>query len=178
MQGYSACGGDLLGTWHFVSLCPEDQAKADALFEHPFDNAEACQDRTLNHVRGTWVREGTMTFTATDVGMKLTSKAEVSYGFTDACLAVASPFGATPADACAALTKPDRLTCSYAPGLCTCVGSVPAPDEDSKGSYLVSDGNMLTLNSGEMATFCAAGDQLILDWAQHPVSWRYWILKR
>lgn len=179
VQGYAPCGGNLLGSWTFVSLCPEDQAQADALFEHPYDNLDACKDRTANFVHGSWVRQGTMTFTATEVTVKMKSRVDISYGFTDACLAVAQPAAATPSNACTSLAKPGKLSCSYAPGLCTCEGSVAAPDEDSTSPYAVADGNLLSVGSGgEAATFCQDGDVLILDWTPHPITWRYWILTR
>ena len=178
VTGYAPCGGDLLGVWTFVSLCPEDQAKADALFEHPYDNLAECKDRSKNFVKGVWHRQGTMIFDKDQVTVKMKTYVAISYGFTDVCLAAAKPSATLPAEACVAMNKPDKLSCSYAKALCTCVAKVQASDEDSTTSYTVSDKTLRLGSDTESATFCRTDDVLILDWTPHPVSWRYWILKR
>ncbi len=178
VTGYAPCGGDLLGVWTFVSLCPENQAKADALLEHPYDNLAECKDRSKNFVKGVWHRQGSMTFDKDQVTVKMKTYLAITYGFTDVCLAAAKPSATSPAEVCIAMNKSGKLSCSYAKALCTCAAKVQATDEDSTTSYTVS-GNVLRLGSDkESATFCRTDDVLILDWTPHPVSWRYWILKR
>ena len=114
--------------------------------------------------------------------VKMKSHVDLSYGFTDACLAAAEPGASSPAAACAAMNKTGKLTCTYSasgPTTCSCTGTVQAPDEDSTSPYTLNSVSSLTLSPGkESATFCRTGDVLILDWVPHPVSWRYWILKR
>jgi hypothetical protein len=179
VKGYTPCGGDLLGAWTFISFCPEDQAKADALYEHPYDNLTECQDRTKNFVKAVKTFNGSLSFDKTSVTVKYTGHVDLSYGFTDACLGAVNSSAATPAAACTAMTNPGKLTCTYAASICTCKGTVQAPSEDSNVGYTLNSANSLTLSPGkESATFCRTGDVLILDWVPHPISWRYWILKR
>lgn len=179
VKGYSPCGGDLLGAWTFISFCPEDQAKADALYEHPYDNLTECQDRTKNFVKAVKTFNGSLIFDKTSVTVKYTGSVALSYGFTDACLTAVDSSAATPAAACTAMNNPGKLTCTYAASLCTCKGTVQAPAEDATVPYTLNSASSLTLSPGkENATFCRTGDVLILDWVPHPISWRYWILKR
>ncbi len=177
VKGYKPCGGELKGPWTFVDLCPEDQKKADALFEHPYDNLTECKDRDKNFVNAKWERDGTMTFDGAKVHLKMKAAVKITYGFTDACLKAAKPKEATPKDACAAMEKPGKLSCVYTAGQgCTCKGTVKAPDDDTSSAYTVSE-NILTVGK-DQATFCRSSGVLILDWKKHPISWRYWILKR
>lgn len=177
VKGYQPCGGDLKGAWTFVSLCPNDQKAADDLLEHPFDNLAACKDRQKNFVIGKWKRDGSMAFDGAKVTVKMKTELIISYGFTDACLKAVKPAEATPQDACNALSNPGKLSCTYAAGQgCSCTGTVKAPDEDTTTSYSVS-GNTFTVGK-DQATYCRSGQVLIFDWKKHPISWRYWILKR
>lgn len=177
VKGYKPCGGKLEGTWTFVDLCPEDQAKADALFEHPYDNLTPCKDRTKNFVIAAWNRDGTMAFSGGKVAVKMKTSVDINYGFTDACLTAAKPAEATPKAACAAMEKPGKLACVYetAKG-CTCKGNVKAPDEDTTSDYTAS-GQTFTVGK-DVATYCVDNKVLIFDFEKHPISWRYWILKR
>ena len=67
------------------------------------------------------------------------------------------------------------LSCTYQPGLCTCTGVVPYPDEKLTEPYSAS-GSDLTL-AGEQATYCVSGKGLVIDFKVHPVSWRWWVAR-
>ncbi len=173
---FTACGGDVQGSWRIRSFCPEDQATADALYEHPFDDRPQCQrpDNPVNAVR---TLTGTITFAGTTMTMATTTKTSLSYGFTDACLAVAFRNITDPMQACSELENNGRLSCTYAANLCTCQGTLPQASDVEDAEFEIS-GNQLTLGGRQTADYCIDGQRLTFDWAQHPISWRYWIMDR
>jgi hypothetical protein len=175
--GYSACGGDILGTWGMRALCPEDPAAAAALCEHPYDNRTVCTG-TGNEATCDGSVSGTLTFKAdgtVEIDTQLTLV--TSYNFTDECLAAAITTGTTAEERCLSMTKADKLTCSYN-ARCTCV-SAPMVESDKKtGTYKI-EGQDLTLGEDPPASYCVDGDRLTMDYyVFHPVSWRYWVLER
>jgi hypothetical protein len=173
--GYAPCGGELAGVWNVLSLCPQDQAAADALLEHPNDNLPQCQ-RPDNPVVGVRTFQGTVDFGADGkVTNDISSSMAISYGFTDECLKAVKPSIAGAAAQCAALQN-NVLTCAYAPGLCTCTGNVPYPEEKGTYDYQASGSDLEF--AGEQTTYCVQGDRLVMDFAVHPISWRYWVLQR
>jgi len=174
LVGYQPCGGDLTGTWNVLRYCPEDPAAAQALFEHPYDDLAQCQ-RPENPVSAVRSWSGTVAFAAGLVTLDIASSVAVSYGFTDACLAAARPGVSGAAAQCAALAT-QVLSCTYQPGLCTCTGVVPYPDEKLTEPWSAS-GSDLSL-AGEQATYCVSGKGLVIDFKVHPVSWRWWVLER
>lgn len=179
--GYAPCGGELQGTWEFVSFCPEDLAAAAALFEHPYDDRPECQ-RADNPVQGSIATEGTLTITATEMQMKATRTIAVSYGFTDACLAVVPREPAEPAAVCAEMENGGRMSCSYDAARqppCSCSATLPGEPVDESMVYEQTGETELSAGGGEArATFCVKDDLLTLDWDPHPISWRYWIVRR
>jgi hypothetical protein len=175
--GFKACGGDLLGSWDVVSFCPEDAAAAAALFEHPFDNLQQCKDRTKNTVDAVVTEVGTMTFTASELTSKVTSTHDLTYGFTDACLAAAFPAAPDPKTACLDQQKSGKLTCTYQPDRCVCVGQLVHPGQEEKNPYEQVGTTQIKMGN-VLADYCRTGPVLILDWEKHPISWRYWILKQ
>lgn len=168
------CGGDLTGTWQIVGLCPDDPAAAAALFEHPFSDLPACADREANRVDGVLVHTGSVTIDATSVQLDFTEAAQVTWGFTTDCLR-AIDGEAAPADACAALGG--RATCVFAGGVCTCDALVEGKPSMGTLPLVAVDTDTVTID-GLTVDYCAGVDSLVLDWAEHPVSWRYWVFTR
>lgn len=171
---FTACGGELTGTWQVAGFCPDDPEAAAALFEHPFSDLPECQDRTANIVEGRLVHSGTLTFAATSVEADFTEEAQVTWGFTTACLA-AIDATATPEDACAALGG--RATCAFAAGVCTCDAVIEGKPSTGSLPLVTVDADTITID-GASVDYCAGEGSLVLDWAEHPVSWRYWVLTR
>jgi len=174
--GYSQCGGDLVGTWAFRALCPEDPAAAAALCEHPYDDRAVCMG-VGNEAVCDGRQEGTLVFGADgSLEVDTTTTLIATWNFTDECLADVATSGTTPEEHCAAVGN-DRLTCTYEDG-CTCVGD-PIVEMDTNTSTWEVVGDDLTLGDDPPATYCIEGDLLTMDYyAFHPVSWRYWVLER
>ncbi len=174
--GYSACGGDLTGTWSFDALCPEDAEAAAALCEHPYDDREVCQgDGNEATCRGQ--QAGTLVFHS-DGTLSIDTELTLytAWNFTHACLEAVARGGSTPAERCASLTT-ERLTCSY-DAQCTCIGKPIVQADSNTSTYKVS-GQDVTLGDDPPASYCVEGDTLIMDYyLYHPVSWRYWVLHR
>lgn len=174
--GYSPCGGDLVGTWEFRSLCPEDAAAAAALCEHPYGDRAACTGAGNEAVcDGTYV--GTLTFNADlSASIEAVNTLVGTYSFTDDCLAEVARSG-TPEERCASLGT-DRLMCTY-DGSCSCVGDPIVQDDANTFEYAFTAENEVTLGDDPPSTYCVDGDRLIMDYEVfHPVSWRYWVLER
>ena len=173
--GYEACGGDLVGTWAFRSLCPEDPDAAAALCEQPYDDRAVCTG-VGNEATCDGTYEGTLTFGADGmVVVEATNTLVANWNFTDACLAEVAT-GATPEERCASIGN-DRLTCTYTDH-CNCVGD-PIVQEDMNTVAYTIDGMDVTLGDDPPASYCVDGDRLTMDYyVFHPVSWRYWVLER
>ena len=176
--GYEACGGDVLGTWAFMDLCPEDPEAAAALCENPFDDRPACVDGgNVNRCEG--YQSGTLTFDGAGVvTVDTESGMDVSWIFTDACLEAAQQGGATPEARCLGMNT-DKLSCTYEPDACACVGLVSMTQSDFNEAPYAIEGDEIVLGEDPPATYCVDGDRLIMDYYLfHPVSWRYWVLER
>lgn len=174
--GYAPCGGDLIGTWAFRALCPEDPEAAAALCEHPFDDRVECTGAG-NEARCDGAQTGTLIFAADGtLEVDTTVTLVATWGFSDACLESVARAGATPAERCASLTT-ERLECAY-DGACSCVGA-PIVESDTNTSTYAIDGLDVTLGDNPPASYCVDGDTLTMDYyVFHPVSWRYWVLER
>ncbi len=174
---YHPCGGELLGTWAFRALCPEDPEAAAALCEHPYDNKTECTGEGNEAICAS-THTGTLTFQ--DDGMVDIETAVTlvsTWHFTDECLAVAVPQGNSGEERCAQLDTNEKLTCTYDGG-CTCVGE-PMSEGDSGTADYVIDGQDLMIGEDPPSTWCVDGDILTMDfYAYHPISWRYWVLER
>lgn len=180
------CGGALDGsTWTIVDFCPEDPTAAAALFEHPYGDLPACQPPG-GSMQGQLVDTGEIAFVDGEMLLDIGGYAETTYTFSHACLTAAKP-GQEPAVACAALSKPDLMACSFAggdasgaasKGSCTCYAKVPKEGGKSKLPYAIVGGTTLKAGNEFSAAYCVQGDRLILDVSPHIVSWRWWLLKR
>lgn len=173
---FAACGGDLVGTWAFRALCPEDPAAAAALCEHPYDDRAVCMGEG-NEAVCDGRQEGTLTFAADgSLDVETTTTLIATWRFTDECLTAVATSGATPEEHCASIAN-ERLTCTYDAG-CTCVGDPIVESDTNTSTWQVVDSD-LTLGEDPPAAYCVDGDRLTMDYyLYHPVSWRYWVLER
>lgn len=174
--GYTACGGDILGTWAMRALCPEDPAAAAELCQHPYDNLAICTGPG-NEAVCDGTPSGTLTFNA-DGSLDIDTQISLvtSYNYTDQCLEAAVRAGVTAEERCLSMAN-DHLTCTYE-GHCHCV-SDPMVESDKKTDTYTIDGDDLILGEDPPSTWCVDGDRLIMDYyLVHPVSWRYWVLER
>jgi hypothetical protein len=174
--GYSECGGDLIGTWAFRDLCPEDPAAAAALCEHPFDDQPVCAG-TGNEAVCDGNQTGTLTFN-TDGTVDVATETVLigTWNYTNDCLAAVTTSGGTPEEQCDSLNN-GRQVCTFVAG-CTCVGEPIMESFTNNAPYEVV-GNDLTLGDDPPSSYCIDGDLLTMDYyVFHPVSWRYWVLER
>ncbi len=174
--GYAACGGDLLGTWLFRSLCPDDPVAAAALCEHPYDDRPECIG-TGNEAICDGTHSGSLVFLA-DGSVEIDTQVRLAatWSFTDKCLAAVVATGSTAEERCGEMASA-RLSCVYE-GRCTCVGDPIVESDTNSAPYAIS-GDELTIGEDPPATYCVDGDRLTMDYyAFHPVSWRYWVLVR
>jgi hypothetical protein len=178
VTGYEPCGGDLLGTWKFLAMCPDDPDAANDLCETPLDTLPQCiggGNQALCHP----VIDGTMTFVdAETVHLKSEHWIEYTWVFTDACLAAAGLPGADATERCLSQDS-DKLSCSYEPDACTCKGASWKEPDDSEAPYSAAGSEMTLFADKLQASFCIVDDVLTIDHYQfHPVSWRYWVLQK
>lgn len=174
---YASCGGDLVGTWNFRAVCPDDPAAAAALCEHPYDDRPVCTGNG-NEAICDGTHSGTLTFKSDgSLDIETTVTLVVTHNFTDECLAAVIPRYNTAEERCADLNNNQRLSCTYNTQ-CKCV-SEPIVESDSRsGSYTIADGDLI-LGDDPPASYCIDGERLTMDYyLYHPVSWRYWILER
>jgi hypothetical protein len=156
--GFSACGGNLVGTWKVTSVCAEI---AGAVID-VCPTAVAQLDLTLT---------GTATFSGDGTrSSDFTTKATITYTLDAACLnAITS--GKPPAT-CDVLSKPadpangdGPTACTGDPTVsCTCVEDNPEKSEKKTGTY-TADGSTLTMTEdadGSMKTaeFCVKGSEV------------------
>ena len=173
---YAPCGGDLVGTWAFRSLCPDDPVAAAALCEHPYDNQPLCTG-TGNEAICDGTPSGTLTFNA-DLSIDIDTQISLvmTWNFTDACLEAAVSTGGTAQQRCLSIAN-DHLSCSY-DGHCKCVSEPMLDTTVNTATYEVIDSEV-TLGDDPPSTYCVSGDRLTMDYyLYHPVSWRYWVLER
>jgi len=155
--GFSACGGDVVGTWTVTGVC----AVADALVEQVCPSGTAELDLALTGT-ATFADDGTST---TD----FTSKATITYTLTAECLMNIAG-GMLPAD-CESLSKEadpandeGPTTCTGDPSVsCTCVEEQPEKTETKTGTYTVDGSTMTTTDDGDSEAktleFCVNGKE-------------------
>ncbi len=174
--GYSACGGDVVGTWALRSLCPDDPVAAAALCEHPYDDRSECTGPGNEAICDS-TNTGTFVFNA-DESLEFTTGYSMvaTWNYTDACL-MAAPLSGSSAEArCAAMAN-DHLSCVYDGG-CTCVSDPMAETATDTGTYAIVD-DEITIGGDPPASYCVQNGILTMDYyLYHPVSWRYWVFER
>jgi hypothetical protein len=173
---YVPCGGDIVGTWAYRGLCPEDPEAAAALCEHPYEDRPVCTG-TGNEAVCDSTDTGTLIFYE-DLSIDIETHFSMvtTYNFTDQCLEAVAASGATPEERCAAMSR-EHLACAYAEQ-CTCVSDPMVEDFTNTATYVIVD-NEVTIGEDPPSTYCIEGDILTMDfYLFHPVSWRYWVLER
>lgn len=155
---FSACGGDIVGTWAVTGVCAEI---AEAVID-VCPNAVATLDITLT---------GTATFNADGTrSTDFTSENTITYTLDAQCLNTITMN--MPPATCDALSKEadpasgdGPTTCTGDPTVaCTCVATNPETTEMKTGTYSI-DGSTLvskddTDNSMTVAQFCVKGTEL------------------
>ena len=174
---YEVCGGDLIGEWSFLSLCPEDVEAGAALCESPYDDREECIGEG-NEASCDGTTKGTLNFKENgEVEFETEISLTSTWRFTDECL---DSVGREPQPAeehCLGMNN-ERLTCEYTPGSCQCESAPMVETDSGTAEYQVSN-NEIIIGEDPPSTYCIQGDILIMDYYLfHPVSWRYWILER
>lgn len=140
---FTACGGDLPGTWFYTTACIAD----------PFSGVKTvCPGVTVTNPSGTV--QGKLVFTGTTVSRD-------AKGSVSATLSVpASCNPTTCADVQSAInTGTTTGTCTAAGSGCTCNVTSTFNGDGTPGTYTVSNGT-LTTGSGATYEFCAAGSNL------------------
>jgi len=173
---YTPCGGNIVGTWAYRGLCPEDPEAAAALCEHPFGDRTECTG-TGNEAYCDSTDTGTLIFYE-DLSIDIETHFSMvnTYNFTDACLEAVATSGTTPEERCADMSR-EHLACAYTTQ-CTCVSDPMVEDFTNTATYAVVD-NEVTIGDDPPSTYCIEGDVLTMDfYLIHPVSWRYWVLER
>jgi len=156
---FSACGGDLTGTWIVNALCMEGNlaAAADAATGLP----AAC-DGTIQSV--SIKVNGTIQFANFIETSNLTVMTSARFQYTAACLAAEIGTSVvvtqTVCDLFAASLKSglDSATCTLTGGNCDCNGTLVQVVAESK-AYTLS-GSTLTYASGKSVQFCVSGNNL------------------
>lgn len=173
--GMSTCGGAVEGpVWDLVSSCDEDAA---AVLANPFELLDGCKPPYAD-VEGQLVHSGTLQLVGGEVHAVTRAHADITYRFADWCLESVNPID-SPADTCAAVLGSGALSCNYQWPVCTCTVALDGDISDTKAPYQIS-GSQMVWGGAEpsRAEFCVDGDRLTLDFVEHPVSRRWWILER
>jgi hypothetical protein len=153
--GFTACGGDVVGTWKVTNVCAEIAGSVIDLCP----TAVAMLDLTLTGT-ATFKSDGTR---STD----FSNKSTITYTLDAKCLDTITK--GMPPKACDVLSKPadptmdqGPTTCTGDPTVgCTCVEDDPQKTEMKTGTYVI-DGNMMTSTDdadGKTTTaeFCVKG---------------------
>lgn len=176
---FAPCGGDLQGTWRFLRYCPGDLVAAGKVCEHPYDGDAACSKAT-NPAVCDWYPDQTLVFDEDKVTMTAGGSLKATWTFTDPCLQHVQP--GSPQAACQSIANA-KVSCSYGPP-CVCKSAVPLPGEGQQntGTWAKVGGTGLVIlpGGGEQwpMQYCVQGKILVLDWENHPQSWRYWVLRK
>ena len=109
---FTACGGDMTGTWKVKDICIEM-----GLFDNPFADTPECQDSVYAATfdwDGIWEINSDGTLSVSN--FSYTSGVDIVV--TSACLDAYFP-GVAPAESCEGIAD-DELTCAFADDTCTC----------------------------------------------------------
>jgi hypothetical protein len=152
---FTACGGDVVGTWVDPRGCPP-MVWTDS---QPYADDPACADSR-------W----TETTTRTDLvyvfdaggglAQHLFTNSAHDLGLSAACVAAASGGAQTLAAACDQAGRDSGLPCAVSGELCTCHGEINYLT-DLNGTYAAS-GTTIVLDGVDSVEYCVAGDTLAL----------------
>jgi hypothetical protein len=156
-DGTQPCGGALVGTWSFVSVCMHDAA---AMKQFMYPN---CPTATVTDVNV--MQTGSMVFTAASYAVAMSRTYAYTYTIPTSCLG-----GLTCEDLAGQFERSLDLQSSSCTGSTTCVCPIVyAPREVSESGTYSTSGNTLrtTPTGGTTANniaYCVEGDRLhILD---------------
>ena len=164
---FTACGGDLEGTWELEKLCLDVDPAMFGAIDNP-----ACSD-FVQDVRV--MADGMLTVTSDTLTFSGTLDMDIDFRFSDACLQASAGDTTikTNAQLCSSLQdgleegaqEPDAAitsaTCSAGAAACNCTASAPPQTISSSGAYSVT-GNTLMDPDGETSEYCVQGDSLTL----------------
>jgi hypothetical protein len=165
--GYTACGGDVVGTWKYVDYCNLDAALNGALGK--VTSLKGCEN-LIEDI--TFDMGGTITFQADgSARQEFTGTANVVERLTVDCMSALA--GAVTADTmpnmCATMStslseSSDNTTgsCVMDAGDCLCTSSQSmSKNANTTTTYAVS-GNTISLGTDTTNTYCVSGDTLTM----------------
>jgi hypothetical protein len=175
------CGGDVVGKWSLVTVCPAGGASLTKPCDHPFGETPACIGAG-NQATCTSVYGGTITLGSDGKSTVFTSlHAEMAISLTGACV-LALRGGSSSSDACASLTTTPNgkpLSCAFSGETCRCTFRTEAQTETMVDSYQISGTDLMVTPSasGEKigGSYCITGDELVM---RGVIGWAYWVLRR
>ena len=159
VANFTPCGGDVLGTWGFESMClSEDFVMAGS------EPSEQCPDAYLEFEL---VFNGTLTFTATEftrnlIGMTITT----SNHTPTSCLTDILQMTCAEWEVEINEGEDDPVTCVEADGICVCTSVSENNEGNTETVPYTIDGNEIVSQetSGERRTpFCRTGDTLVAE---------------
>jgi hypothetical protein len=152
-SSFTACGGNVVGTWNFTKACVTGASNPLAM---------SCPSSTYSVSESLG---GSVTFTATTYTSTTSGTANESFTIPSSCLN-----GATCDQLQMGLQQPDAGAtgaCTSSSGGCSCTVTATAPSTSENGTYATS-GNTITLtpaNGGTSnpAQYCVQGNTLLVE---------------
>lgn len=167
---FSACGGDLVGSWKVIETCDLENTDDDTVLVNPFADEDNCKDAVVE-----WdnTLSSTMDF---DLDGNYKSEWDVvdtktHYEFDEDCLEEISSLKTDLESVCEELkTEEDFDVCRYKAGVCSCdsptISQNPVLRSVATGSYSI-EGSTATMaregSSSQKMEFCVSGDTAILE---------------
>ncbi len=176
---FTPCGGDVVGSWSLVTVCPAGGASLTKPCDHPFASVAGCTGAE-NTASCTNVYGGTISLGSDGKAtVQLSLHAEQSITLSGACV-LAVQGGSSAESACLGLATPNgkKLECAFSSGLCRCLFRTEPETETKTDLYQVSGTELVvTPSAGEKlgGAYCVSGDELVL---RGPLGWAFWILRR
>jgi len=173
---FSACGGDMVGTWKIRDVCFEQQ-----LGHNPYAAYPACQSTVYGVTMdwtGTWIFQRDGTATVRDYGY--TSWLDVR--LTDACINAVFA-GAAPATWCQELSDASEdLNCTYASGACSCTSPAETRTLPEQSGTWSTSGSTLTMGrqgdtDSSSQLYCVSGNTAVVQFQMEGVP-AYMIFER
>jgi len=161
---FSACGGDVVGSWKILSYCTSQTVVG----ENPFAEQPSCAD-DLFEVDVTWL--GSITYKddgtySNEMGMEMSIYLEL----TDECLTELAGDDASDLEGfCTDIGNTEGMaSCVYESSLCKCTGkpNTMMMDDSPEGTYEL-DGNDIIIHTSEgqtqSITYCVEGTRMVAE---------------
>lgn len=143
-QSFSACGGDVVGTWKFQDMCFDDFP----LGSNPWE--QSCPAATVDF-EVTW--DATVTIDASNITLDWVEQTtDYAYNIPMNCL---------PTDAQCTDVSDTDITCAEQSGTCVCSGSQSVTDIATQTMAYTISGNDLIVQD-QASPYCRQGDKLIV----------------